>query len=507
MTKQVFTNNASSVLYGTLPIGGTTLVLASGTGERFPGVGVDEFFLITLYEKDEAGNEINIEVAKCTQRVADTLTIERDVEELVGSPGGLAYPSAVGKTVFVQLRWTAGSAAGMLQQQANLSDLSDASTARTNLGLGNVDNTADVNKQVLSATKLTTARMLSLTGDVTGSVSFDGTANAAITATVADDSHNHVIANVYGLQTALDGKVDLVSDQTVAGKKTFSQKAAFGNSASTAIADYAAEFRGSGLTSHASRTVFSQGTTNALAVSVQSSVGATAFTDFQWITRADGTLISTPLRLKYDGSACIPSMAEMNFFDTSYGIRAYDGLEFRSNTKLRFLTGLSGASTEQMQIANTGDVYLRGTGAIKLNVGTTAQRPATPEQGMLRFNSETGQWEGYAASAWGSLSGSSNSTSIVAMAALDVNCSLGTYFTKTIAGNSTFTFSNAPSGVAYAFTLELTHTSGTVTWPTSVKWPYNTAPTLTTAKTHLFTFLTDDGGTSWRGSALTNYTN
>lgn len=100
------------------------------------------------------------------------------------------------------------------------------------------------------------------------------------------------------------------------------------------------------------------------------------------------------------------------------------------------------------------------------------------------------------------------SAGAVAVAALDISCSSGNYFTKTIAANSTFTFSNPPaSGVSYSFTLELTHTSGTVTWPTSVKWPGDIVPTLTAGKTHLFVFVTDDGGTRWRGSYLTNYTN
>ena len=57
-----------------------------------------------------------------------------------------------------------------------------------------------------SANKLATARTISLTGDVTGSTSFDGSGNVSITTTVADDSHNHTIANVDGLQSALDGK-------------------------------------------------------------------------------------------------------------------------------------------------------------------------------------------------------------------------------------------------------------------------------------------------------------
>ena len=95
-----------------------------------------------------------------------------------------------------------------------------------------------------------------------------------------------------------------------------------------------------------------------------------------------------------------------------------------------------------------------------------------------------------------------------AVSALDIDLATGNYFTKTINGNSTFTFSNpAASGTACCFTLELTHTSGTVTWPASVKWPADTAPTLTAGKTHLFIFVTDDGGTRYRGAALADYVN
>ena len=58
-----------------------------------------------------------------------------------------------------------------------------------------------------SASKLSTARTISLSGDVTGSTTFDGSGNVTIAATVKDDSHNHTIANVDGLQTALNGKL------------------------------------------------------------------------------------------------------------------------------------------------------------------------------------------------------------------------------------------------------------------------------------------------------------
>jgi hypothetical protein len=96
---------------------------------------------------------------------------------------------------------------------------------------------------------------------------------------------------------------------------------------------------------------------------------------------------------------------------------------------------------------------------------------------------------------------------IVAVSALDIDCSAGNYFTKTISANSTFTFSNVPASRSYGFTLELTVTSGTVTWPAAVKFPSNATPVLSTGKTHLFMFLTDDGGSRWRGAALTDYDN
>ncbi len=82
----------------------------------------------------------------------------------------------------------------------------DVTLTSSDVGLGNVNNTSDSSKNVLSATKWTTARTLSLTGDVTGSTSIDGSGNASITATVADDSHNHIISNIDNLQTTLNNK-------------------------------------------------------------------------------------------------------------------------------------------------------------------------------------------------------------------------------------------------------------------------------------------------------------
>ena len=47
-----------------------------------------------------------------------------------------------------------------------------------------------------TASKLATARSIALAGDVTGSTSFDGSSNVSLTATVANDSHNHSYSTI-----------------------------------------------------------------------------------------------------------------------------------------------------------------------------------------------------------------------------------------------------------------------------------------------------------------------
>lgn len=94
-------------------------------------------------------------------------------------------------------------------------------------------------------------------------------------------------------------------------------------------------------------------------------------------------------------------------------------------------------------------------------------------------------------------------SNIVAVAASAIDCSAGNYFTKTASGALTWTFTNVPSSRAFTVILELTNGgTGTQTWPAAVKWPGGTAPTLTASGVDVLGFITDDGGTTWRGVAM-----
>lgn len=81
---------------------------------------------------------------------------------------------------------------------------------------------------------------LTLAGDASGSATFTNLGNATLTVTVADDSHNHVISNVDGLQTALDGKQAagdyiLSSGDSMTGRLVYKQQAISASTASTTI--------------------------------------------------------------------------------------------------------------------------------------------------------------------------------------------------------------------------------------------------------------------------------
>jgi hypothetical protein len=75
-------------------------------------------------------------------------------------------------------------------------------------------------------------------------------------------------------------------------------------------------------------------------------------------------------------------------------------------------------------------------------------------------------------------------------------------YTLTTSGNTTFTFTGAPSS-GQVGTFSLIITAGgthTLTWPASVDWAGGTAPDApASGEKDIYTFMTVDGGTTWYG--------
>ena len=73
------------------------------------------------------------------------------------------------------------------------------------------------------------------------------------------------------------------------------------------------------------------------------------------------------------------------------------------------VTGAVNLSIGTLAVTGTstfaGDSTYSGTGQVKLPAGTTAQRSASPANGMIRYNSDQDQIEGYVDGVWGGISG------------------------------------------------------------------------------------------------------
>jgi hypothetical protein len=93
-----------------------------------------------------------------------------------------------------------------------------------------------------------------------------------------------------------------------------------------------------------------------------------------------------------------------------------------------------------------------------------------------------------------------------------INISTANVFKITLTANCTFSFSNPfPSGSMCSVTLFLKQDSiglRTATWPSSVAWPADTAPTLTTFanRTDAIYLFTLNGGASWFGQVIGRFT-
>jgi hypothetical protein len=171
------------------------------------------------------------------------------------------------------------------------------------------------------------------------------------------------------------------------------------------------------------------------------------------------------------------------------------------------ICNISSVSVQFVYSGTTWDVFAQvgsaGAGIISVaggGTGASTSAGALTNLGAAPLASPT--FTGTITTATADLLGSVRSN-ITTVAASAVDCSLGNYFIKTASGALTWTVTNVPASRAYSFLLELTNGgTGTQTWFSGIRWPGGTAPTLTTAGVDVLGFITDDGGTTWRGVQL-----
>lgn len=132
--------------------------------------------------------------------------------------------------------WTSNKIKAELDKKVNDTEVATVATANKLLKLNQSGLLpAGVAGNASTATKLATARTISVTGDATGSASFDGSTNVGITLNIGDNTHNHSGISRSGTTTAenlsptgniIDFKQAGVSKSSIDANGTFTGKAA-----------------------------------------------------------------------------------------------------------------------------------------------------------------------------------------------------------------------------------------------------------------------------------------
>jgi hypothetical protein len=119
-------------------------------------------------------------------------------------------------------------------------------------------------------------------------------------------------------------------------------------------------------------------------------------------TLAAGTISATGAITSTVTTGTAPLVIASTTKVSNLNVDLLDGADWAAPPSIGSGTANAGAFTT---LSATGDVTFSGVGATKLQASTTANRPGTPAQGMLRYNTTLSQFEGYNGTDWGGIGG------------------------------------------------------------------------------------------------------
>ena len=383
----------------------------------------------------------------------------------------------------------------------NASTASTLATARNIAVTGAVTGNAnfDGSGNISIATTATSDPTLTLAGDASGSATFTNLGNATLTVTVADDSHNHVISNVDGLQTALDGKL------STSGKAADSNLLDGIDSSAFLRSNADDTFTGN------IETTSTNGIRFGSANQTDGNDGFIAAGKFASGLNIVGTQTTagTGRQVRIWGNVITDG-------GNTYWHAGNDGAG--SGLDADTLDGVQGSSYLRSDTSDTftGTLTLNGTLVMGANVINDVEDIYLRDK--LFHDGDTDTYLGFATNQINLVTGNSTSAAFNgngafltdgslhedydALSGTSPTCNVnsGGAFSLTMTGNTTFTFSGGTSGYSEGFVLQLTGNGGTVTWPSSVKWAGGTAPDApASGETDILVFHTRDGGTNWYG--------
>ena len=294
------------------------------------------------------------------------------IESTATNTGGTTLTDFVEYTLGIQ-GGSSSSLSGALLKGNNLSDLLDASAARTNLGLGTAATTAST-AYATAAQGATADNSLpksggAMTGAITTNSTFDGR-------DVATDG-----TKLDGIEASAD--VTDTVNVTAAGALMDSEVTNLAEVKAFDSSDYATA---------------AQGTTADAA-----------------LPKAGGALTGAiTTNSTFDGRDVATDGTKLDGIEASADVTDATNVTAAGALMDSELTAIASVKALNQGVA-TGDsptftnLTLSGTSSVKVPAGTTAQRDGTPANGMFRYNSTNEQFEGYQNSEWGAIGGGGGS--------------------------------------------------------------------------------------------------
>ena len=517
--------NRAKMTTATTGTGTITLGSASDGYQSFADAGVSNGDTVRYVLEDGANN--NFEIGTGTYTSSGT-TLSRSVTESSNSDSAINLSGNA--SVFLAV------AAQDLSPTVTLSGAVTGAGTLTDLG------------DVTIATTATSDPTITLSGDASGSATLTNLGNATLSVTVADDSHNHVISNVDGLQSALDGKLSTSGNAATATTAGTVTTAAQPNITSVGTL--------TGLTT--SGNVDATGTFlagNNDSIFAENNLAfkssGTAYidhytTDADIIFRTSNSSALDTTALTLDASDGGSATFNNNLYVPSKIYHTGDTdtyMEYGANT-LSVITGGTNrfvVNNDGVRLGDTGNGYFQPVsgdyGSIQIDGGAHNSYEGYSIGGRAVFmhnnDSVTGiyndvdnEWmaifrhnaevelhyngiEMFATTSDGAhvkgnlYTDGSLAEDYDALSGTTPTCNVdnGGMFSLTMSGNTTFTFSGASSGYSQGFILQLTGNGGTVTYPNTVDFAGGTAPDApASGETDILVFVTRDGGSNWYGA-------
>ena len=363
-------------------------------------------------------------------------TLDNDGDALVA--GALYFNTTSGvMNVYTGSTWVAAyvSAAGVLLQANNLSDVASAATSRTNLGLGTsdsptfsnltLDNPAGTNDTTSFTQSISGLNILARNGNNPGIINFkryvSGTEEIAATIdqlgqfeALSLQSKTPTGGNLYLRDSSGTNQYGHI--QSVGGSLNFYSS----NNGVNGIIKFRGKDGSLGLTEYvridSSGNVGINTTSPTEKLDISGNIAVSGTVDGRDIA-VDGTTLDTiePLATSAtqpgdnvstltNDAGYLTSFTETNNLTAAVTWANVPDANITQSSVTQHQTALS---ITESQISDLGTYVSKtsATGSAEMPAGTTAQRDVSPSAGYLRFNSTDSSFEGYDGSAWGAIGG------------------------------------------------------------------------------------------------------